>query len=77
MITLYYFAGLKDQIGIQNEQVQLAGVRVQQLIDYVKEKYGVIQNGVVHVAVNEEYALLDTIVNDGDVVAFIPPVSGG
>jgi molybdopterin synthase sulfur carrier subunit len=29
------------------------------------------------VAVNEEYATEDRILEDGDVVAFIPPVAGG
>ncbi len=29
------------------------------------------------VAVNEEYALEDRLLCDGDVVAFIPPVAGG
>lgn len=31
----------------------------------------------VLVAVNHEYATVDTLVNDGDEVAFFPPVTGG
>ena len=33
--------------------------------------------GSVSCAVNEEYARLTTRLKDGDVVAFLPPVSGG
>jgi molybdopterin converting factor subunit 1 len=31
----------------------------------------------VSCAVNEEYARMTTVLNDGDEVAFLPPVSGG
>lgn len=77
MITLYYFAGLKEQTGVQSEKVELGGIRVQELVEYVKNKYGIFQNRAIQVAINEEYVLLDEVVKDGDVVAFIPPVSGG
>ena len=33
--------------------------------------------GVVSCAVNEQYARFDTRLEDGDEVAFLPPVSGG
>ena len=32
---------------------------------------------VVSCAVNEDYARMTTALNDGDEVAFLPPVSGG
>ena len=32
---------------------------------------------VISCAVNEQYARFDTPLNDGDEVAFLPPVSGG
>ena len=33
--------------------------------------------GAVSTAVNEEYARRDTVIADGDEIAFLPPVSGG
>lgn len=77
MITLQYFASLKEQTGIQREQVDMEPIRVHELVAYVKNKYDLFQNATIHVAVNEEYALPDEIVKDGDIVAFLPPVSGG
>ena len=37
------------------------------------ERYGPLISG----AVNEEYARMDSPLQDGDEVAFLPPVSGG
>jgi molybdopterin synthase sulfur carrier subunit len=34
-------------------------------------------SGSISGAVNEDYARMDARVNDGDEVAFLPPVSGG
>nr|WP_232298866.1 MoaD/ThiS family protein [Granulicella tundricola] len=33
--------------------------------------------GSIAVAVNREYAGMETVLNDGDEVALLPPVSGG
>lgn len=76
MITLLYFAGLKEKIGKQEEQLPYAGHTVRELLEHVQSKYDGFQD-IVHVAVNEEYASLDDVLQENDVVAFIPPVSGG
>lgn len=42
------------------------------------EAYPQLQNYTTYaIALNEAYALDDTIVKDNDVIAIIPPVSGG
>ncbi|WP_026776708.1 molybdopterin converting factor subunit 1 [Polaribacter sp. Hel_I_88] len=44
----------------------------------LKEKYPQLENlNSYAIAVNEEYASDDLILKNGDVVAIIPPVSGG
>ncbi|AQU79376.1 MULTISPECIES: molybdopterin converting factor subunit 1 [Planococcus] len=77
MITLCYFAGLKEQTGVSEEQVDMAGQTVDDLWQWATTKYPEFLSGAARLAVNEEYALPTDVLERGDVVAFIPPVSGG
>lgn len=77
MISLRYFAGLREQTGVSEEQVDMAGQTVEDLWQWATEKYPDFLSGAARVAVNEEYARPTDILETGDVVAFIPPVSGG
>lgn len=44
----------------------------------LKERFNQLENiNTYAIAVNEEYATDDVIIKNGDVVAVIPPVSGG
>ncbi|WP_172193727.1 MULTISPECIES: molybdopterin converting factor subunit 1 [Saccharibacillus] len=77
MITLYYFAGLREATGTAQEQAELEGRTVDELLDWVRHKYPHLSLDAVRVAVNEEYALPDDRLRSGDTAALIPPVSGG
>ncbi|BDG33204.1 molybdopterin converting factor subunit 1 [Parageobacillus thermoglucosidasius] len=76
MITLLFFAHLQEAVG--EERVVLSSVpeTVRALKKEVESRYHIDLNQVM-VAVNEEYARDDWTLHPGDVVAFIPPVSGG
>ncbi|MNP62948.1 Molybdopterin synthase sulfur carrier subunit [compost metagenome] len=50
---------------------------MKELIEWAEDNYADFKNTTIMVAVNEEYARLEDTIQDGDVVAFIPPVSGG
>ncbi|AIY05521.1 molybdopterin converting factor [Planococcus sp. PAMC 21323] len=77
MISLRYFAGLKEQTGISEEQVDMSGKTVDELWQWATEKYPDFLSGAARIAINEEYALPTDVLESGDIVAFIPPVSGG
>lgn len=76
MIQILFFAQLQEEIGpsIQLDCVQCT---VQEVKDYVLRSYPHVNLESIMVAVNEEFAKMDELVKTGDVVAFLPPVSGG
>lgn len=77
MITVYYFAGLREAAGLAEEKADLAGRTVEELLGWIRSKYPHLSLDAVRVALNEEYALPRDVLQDGDIAALIPPVSGG
>jgi molybdopterin converting factor subunit 1 len=80
-VSVLYFAALRDLTGTGEEQVDLPTLPypVSALLELLEQKHASLSGrlGAVRVAVNEEFTELDRTVQGGDVVALIPPVSGG
>lgn len=78
-VNVKFFALGKELIGEnQLEMTVPDGATAGELIDQLKEKYPrFAELNSFLVAVNLEYAELNTPLNDGDEIAVIPPVSGG
>jgi molybdopterin converting factor subunit 1 len=82
MVTLKYFASLRTIAGKEEDQLDLGNeTTVQQLSEFLAKtnpQLGeMIQGKKILVSVNQDVATLDTIIHDGDEVAFLPPFSGG
>jgi sulfur-carrier protein len=82
MVTLKYFASLKSIAGKEEERLDLGNeTTVQKLSETLAKttpQLGeMIQGKKVLVSVNQDVASLDTVIHDGDEVAFLPPFSGG
>ncbi|MFK2826930.1 molybdopterin converting factor subunit 1 [Bacillus sp. B190/17] len=76
MINVLCFAHLKEQVGKEQVELQHNELTVRELLNELNEKYSIHTDTLI-VAVNEEYADLDDMIQSGDTVALIPPVSGG
>ncbi len=79
-VRILYFGVLKDALGREGEGLELAeGTSVEDLLKVFRGRE-VGPEGVwdsIAVAVNQEYAKAEDVLKDGDVVALLPPVSGG
>ena len=83
MIKVLYFAALREKLGTAGESLELpAGVAdVGGVLKLLAERGGewatlaAVKN--MKSAVNQEMARPDTLVKDGDELAFFPPVTGG
>jgi molybdopterin converting factor subunit 1 len=79
-IHLLYFASFRDAAGRDEEDRDLAeGTSVRALWQMLSREVPKFASfpSMPPAAVNREYARAETVLNDGDEVAFLPPVAGG
>jgi molybdopterin synthase sulfur carrier subunit len=75
-IRIKFFASLREQVGQSEMELSSAEVRdVDQA--WSQSTGGTAMPANVLIAVNMEYVEPGTVVQDGDEVAFFPPVTGG
>jgi len=85
MVTLLYFASLRESLGVAREQVALppSGTpTVSTLLDSLRSRDARFTEAFApgkrwRVAVNQQMADLATPLRPGDEIAFFPPVTGG
>ncbi|MEI2357383.1 molybdopterin converting factor subunit 1 [Mesobacillus zeae] len=77
MNKILFFAHLRDEAGEESVMLEASGKTVAELKAFVAEKYGIHKLDTAMAAINEEFAPNEEMIKEGDVIAFIPPVSGG
>jgi molybdopterin synthase catalytic subunit len=79
-VTIRYFAVHRDITGMSSEQLSMpANSTIADIWQQLETRYPALAPYRTRVlyAHNERFVAATTVVHDGDVVAFIPPVSGG
>lgn len=84
MVTILYFAWVKERMNRAEEKLDLpAGITtIATLAAHLSARdpngaRAFAEPALIRAAVNQDFATPDTPVNDGDEVAFFPPVTGG
>ena len=75
-IKVRYFASLKDQLGHSEAELPVNAPIAARLV-WQQLNPDIHLPDRVLTAINLEYAQLDSLVADGDELAFFPPVTGG
>jgi molybdopterin synthase catalytic subunit/molybdopterin converting factor small subunit len=76
-VTVLVFGPLRERVGVR--EIRVPGGTVQEVWDELVRRHpaAAVDAGSIRVARNLGYCGWDTVVHDGDTVAFIPPVAGG
>jgi molybdopterin converting factor subunit 1 len=81
MIKVGFFAAIKERVGKEEVVLDLAEGSVADIVKLLEKDIpdlsSILRELKAMVAVNHEMAGMQTTVQDGDEVAFIPPFSGG
>ncbi len=82
MITVKYFANLKQMAGKDEDQFDISeGTTLEQLGDLIGQNLPqlgeMVREKKVMISLNYDMVPLDTVVKDGDEIALLPPFSGG
>jgi molybdopterin synthase sulfur carrier subunit len=84
MITLLYFARLRETFGISSEQIILSPTmaNIGDLVSLLRQRGAPWKDELapgkpVRLAVNQAMANSETPITDGDEIAIFPPVTGG
>ena len=81
-MKIKYFAWIKDITNLEEEVINLNQAKnLDELKTYIIEKYPDLKKHmikeVLRFAINQEYAVNNTNLNEEDEIAIFPPVSGG
>lgn len=77
-VRVVYFGVLRERLGGDQDFLELTdGATVTGVLNVYRERVPGFAWDSIAVAVNHEYARAESVLQDGDEVALLPPVSGG
>ncbi|MES2356212.1 MAG: molybdopterin converting factor subunit 1 [Pseudomonadota bacterium] len=84
MITILYFASIKEKLGLAKETMELPSDvgQADALLAYLHARGSQWADALavrpeLKIAINQSISTLNAAIKDGDEIAFFPPVTGG
>ncbi|MCL9782616.1 molybdopterin synthase sulfur carrier subunit [Vibrio sp. S4M6] len=81
MIKVLFFAQTRELIGQDSIELESSFTTVEEVRGHLASRPGkwelALSKGKLLAAVNQEIVPLEKVINDGDEIAFFPPVTGG
>lgn len=77
-IQVVYFAKLRELTGLDQETFSISkGANPSDVLASINERHQIDIGSNFKIAVNDAFSDWDIMLNDGDRLVFIPPVTGG
>ncbi|HVU18519.1 MAG TPA: molybdopterin converting factor subunit 1 [Candidatus Didemnitutus sp.] len=77
-VHLEFFARLREEAGCDRLELETVAANPAELYAELGRQRGLtVPVRALRVAINARYAAMDTPLQEGDTIAFIPPVAGG
>lgn len=78
-LSIKYFGMIAETIGKQEEKVEIFSqqISVALLVELLLKKYPDLNLKSFKIAVNQSIAENDTLINENDEIALLPPFAGG
>lgn len=77
-INALYFAQLADIAGKKSESLEIEDSSPETVFELAKSRYGFPHKfNEIQVAINHQLSAHQTLLQDGDEIAFLPPMNGG
>jgi molybdopterin synthase sulfur carrier subunit len=81
MIQIRFFASLRERLGLSSMNFEYSGEKTvnELMIELIDkgDRWLLLKEQDVLIAVNQTLCAKDANINDGDEIAFFPPVTGG
>ena len=78
IVKVLYFAEVKEILNMSNEYIDILEPKtVKEIRQLLNQYHPELMDKKFQIAVNEEFTKEDGIVQPDDIIALIPPVSGG
>ena len=80
-MMVHYFASIREQLGVDNEEIRESFTKVSSLIEHLSQRGGswqkLLSDEQTLVAVDKSMATKDTALGNNSEVAFFPFMTGG